>query len=191
MSAVASSNRRPAALAYSLVLGLAFALAWLAYAAVRARDGRAPVTDWLDPLLAGTTLGLDLLAMTALFVLWPGAPARLARGTAIMLVTAQWTYITGEVLSNTITIGEPPGDVGGLLEIASGAMSGTGLLGLSCLAVREGRWDRPAKAITILAATLAAATVWWFTHPIDQSTSGTPACVPGNPLYNITRGTEC
>jgi hypothetical protein len=186
------SNRPPAAMAYSLVLGLAFALAWLGYAAVRARDGRTPVTDWLDPLLAGATLGVNLLAIIALLALWPGIPATPARATvAILLVTSQWTYVTGEVLSNTITIGEPPGDVGGLLEIASGAISGAGLLGLTYLTFRDGRRHRSTTAITILAATLAAATVWWFTHPIDQSTSGTPSCAPGNPLYNLTHGTDC
>jgi hypothetical protein len=189
---VLHSNRPPAALACSLVLGLVFAMAWLGYAAVRARDGRMPVTDWLDPLLAGATLGVNLLAITALLALWPGSPATPARTTvAILLVTSQWTYVTGEVLSNTITIGEPPGDIGGLLEIASGAISVTGLLGLAFLAFRDGRRHRSTIAITILAVTLAAATVWWFTHPIDQRTAGAPPCVPGNPLYNVTHGTDC
>jgi hypothetical protein len=99
--------------------------------------------------------------------------------------------LAGEVLSNTITIGEPPGDVGGLLEIASGAISGAGLLGLAYLAIRDGRRHRSTIAITIAAATLAAATVWWFTHPIDQSAPGAPPCAPGNTLYNLTHGTDC
>lgn len=186
------ADRPPAALGYSLALGLIFAVAWLGYAAVRARDGRMPVTDWLDPLLAGATLGITLLAITALLVCWPATPATPARATvAILLVTSQWTYITGEVLSNTITIGEPPGDIGGLLEIVSGGISGAGLLGLTYLAIDKGRRRRSTTAITTLAIALAAATAWWFAHPIDQSTPGTPPCAPGNPLYNLTHGTDC
>jgi hypothetical protein len=185
-------DRPPAALGYSLTLGLIFALAWLGYAAVRARDGRTPVTDWLDPLLAGATLGINLLAITVLIVVWPAVPTSTARATvAILLVTSQWIYVTGELLSNTITIGEPPGDVGGLLEIASGAMTGVGLLGLAYVAIGNGRRPGSTNAITALAVALAAATAWWFTHPIDQSTTGAPPCVPGNPLYNLTRGTDC
>lgn len=119
-----------------------------------------------------------------LLVHWPATPATPTRTTVtILLITAQWTYITGEVLSNTITIGEPPGDIGGLLEIVSGGMSGAGLLGLTYLTISKSR-RRSTTAIT----TLAAATAWWFTHPIDQST---PPCVPGNPLYNLTHGTDC
>ncbi|GAA2913245.1 hypothetical protein GCM10010517_79820 [Streptosporangium fragile] len=182
----------PATLAYSLALGLVFAGAWLGFAAMRARDGRMPVTDWLDPLLAGATLGIALLAITALLVLWPGLPATPARTTvAILLVASQWTYIAGEVLSNTITIGEPPGDVGGLMEITSGALTGAGTLLLAFLTVAGGRHGRTAAVIGAVAVTVAASTGWWFTHPIDQSTPGTPACVPGNPLYNLAHGSDC
>ncbi|WP_232665849.1 hypothetical protein [Pseudonocardia sp. TRM90224] len=187
------AERPPAAVTYSLVLGSTFALSWLGFAAVRARDGRSPVTDWLDPLLAGATLGVNLLAVVALIVCWPAiAAGRTRSAVAILMVTALWTYITGELLSNTITIGEPPGDIGGLLEISSGAMTGAGLLGLVHLEFgRRRRRPRSTIAITALAATLAVATAWWFTHPIDQRESGTPVCVPGNALFNVTHGVAC
>ena len=149
---------------------------------------------WLAPAFLGDHgwFPETALAIMALLALWPGTRATPARTiAAILLVMSQWTYIAGEVLSNTITIGEPPGDVGGLLEIASGAISGTGLLGLAYLVIRQGRRHRSTTAITIVAAILAAATVWWFVHPIDQSTPGAPPCAPGNPLYNLTHATNC
>jgi len=166
-------------LGYSLLLGIAFALGWLAFAATRGQDGRMPVTDWMDPLLAGATLGVVLLAITAVIVLWDRIPATRTRTAgAAGLLTAQWMYITGEVLSNTITIGEPPADIGSLLEISAGAVAV-----LAVLALSFALWH---KAILVVAAILGIGMGWWFSHPIDQSRPGAPDCMPGNALYNAT-----
>lgn len=140
-----------------------------------------PVTDWMDPLLAGATLGIVLLAIAAVIMLWDRIPATPVRTAgAAGLLAAQWMYVTGEILSNTITIGEPPADVGSLLEISAGAIAVLAVLALSFTL-----WH---KTILVVATVLAIGMGWWFSHPIDQSRPGTPECVPGNALYNVTHG---
>jgi hypothetical protein len=187
-------SRFPQILGYSLALGLVYCTAWLGYTAVRARDGRMPSTDWLDPMLAGATLLVTLSAIAVLIVLWPRMPvARPRSAAATLLVTAEWMYVTGEVVSNTLTIGEPPSDIGGLLEIASGAVTLLGLIAI-VVALYGPAWGQNRRATTGVTATavlLAFGMGWWFTHPIDQSTPGTPGCVPGNALYNAVHGTTC
>jgi hypothetical protein len=185
-------GQAPTVPVYSLLLGVVFALAWLGYTAVRARDGREPITDWLDPMLAGTTLIGFLLPLALTLALWPRLPATRARDVAATgLVVAPWLMVLGEVLSNTITIGEPPEDIGGLLEMAAGGLCLTSVVVLAGAAVLGPAWRenrRGALAVTGAALLLAAGMGWWFTHPIDQSGSGAPACVPGNPVYNTLRG---
>lgn len=185
---------RPSLPGYSLALGLVFVCAWLGFTAVSARDGRMPVTDWLDPLLAGATLLAILFALAALLVLWSQLPEnRFRRFAAGALITAQWTYIAGEILSNTLTIGEPPADVGGLLEIAAGVLAVLGVLAIAGAAFGRARSRRPGVVgvLTAGAVVLAIGTAWWFSHPIDQSTPGTPGCVPGNTVYNAVHGADC
>ncbi|GIG70542.1 hypothetical protein [Phytomonospora endophytica] len=182
----------PPALGYSLALGLAVVCAWLGYTAVSARDGRTPVTDWLDPLLAAVTLLAILAAIAALIVLWTPLPGTATRRIAAgALLTAQWTYTAGEVVSNTLTIGEPPSDIGGLLEMAAGVIAIAGVLAIAGATVNRARRPRSLGAITVVAVLAAAGMAWWFTHPIDQSTPGTPACVPGNAVYNSVHGSDC
>ncbi len=184
----------PLILGYSLMLGLAYALAWLGFTAVRGQDGRMPITDWMDPMLAGATLAVALLAIVSLIALWGELPAtRIRTAAAVALVVSEWTYIAGEILSNTITIGEPPRDIGSLLEITSGVLAVLGVITLALpLAAKARAQHRPATtAITIVAIVLAAGMGWWFAHPIDQGTPGAPDCVPGNLLYNVTHGTTC
>jgi len=185
-------QRPPSLPGYSLALGLVFVCAWLGFTAVSARDGRMPVTDWLDPLLAGVTLLAILSGLAALLVLWPQLPeTRSRRFAAGALISAQWTYIAGEILSNTLTIGEPPSDIGGLLEITAGVVAALGVLAIASAAFGRARSQRLAGAMTVGAVVLAAGMAWWFTHPIDQSAPGAPACVPGNAVYNAAHGTDC
>ncbi|HYZ46773.1 MAG TPA: hypothetical protein VE712_03835, partial [Actinomycetota bacterium] len=65
------SDKPPPWLFLSLLLGVPFAGGWLFYTASVAEDGRTPITDWMDPFLAGATLTLHLVAITALLGLWP------------------------------------------------------------------------------------------------------------------------
>ncbi|MCG5217886.1 hypothetical protein [Streptosporangium sp. KLBMP 9127] len=191
---VGTPARPPRVLGYSLILGLVFAAAWLGFTAVRARDGRMPITDWLDPMLAGSTLLVTLGAMAALIALWPQVPATRWRTVVVaLLITTEWVYLTGEILSNTLTVGEPPSDVGSLLEISAGAVAGVALI-VAAVALSGPAWrqNRPATAaVTLAALLLALGMTWWFTHPIDQSAPGAPACIPGNPLYNTFHRASC
>lgn len=193
MTTTPEPARPPALLGYCLTLGFVFVIALLGFAAVRARDGRRPVTDWLDPLLAGATLLAILAVLLTVIVLWPRLPAtRTRRFAAGAVVSAEWLLISGEIVSNTITIGEPPGDIGALLEFGSGAAIATGVAALLAgLFAPARRHPAATTAVTALALILAAATAWWFTHPIDQATAGTPACVAGNALYNAVHGGDC
>src|SRR5690606_10999751 len=86
-------DRPPAVVGYSLVLGLAFVAVLMGFTAVRARDGRMPVTDWLDPLIAGVTLLAVLGALAALVVVWGHLPTRLRAAAAAVLIGAEWTYV--------------------------------------------------------------------------------------------------
>ncbi|MEU6720335.1 hypothetical protein ABZ897_53540 [Nonomuraea sp. NPDC046802] len=187
-----TDSRRPLALGYSLLLGLAFAMAWLGFTAIRARDGRMPVTDWLDPMLAaGTLLGL-LAALTALVLMWPHLRPGISRTLATVTLTwSPWLYIAGEVVSNTLTVGEPPADVGSLMEMTAGGLGVLGALALAGALLTEGGSRRGARGVTVIALVLATGMGWWFTHPIDQSAPGAPACVPGNALYNAAHDTIC
>jgi hypothetical protein len=191
---VDQSARPPAVVGYSLVLGLAFTAALMGFAAVRARDGRMPIADWLDPLMAGATLLVMLGALAALVLAWPQLPAtRLRTGSAVILIAAEWTYLAGEIISNAITVGEPPSDLGSLLEFAAGGATVVGLIVIAAAVSGPARRHHRTAAVTVtvVAAILTCAMIWWFTHPIDQSTPGTPGCIPGNALYNAFRGTSC
>ena len=199
MQATADSGRAghtsaatPAILGYSLLLGIPFAGGWLFYTAAVAEDGRERITEWLDPMLAGLTLTLHLLAIASLLILWPRlAPTAGRRVAAGALVTSQWAYVFGEILSNTITVGEPPRDVGSLVEIAAGVTVTLAVLGVALSSARgfvaRGA-PRVAKLLTIVAMGLAIGLAWWLSHPIDQAAPGAPRCVPGNPLYNAFHG---
>jgi hypothetical protein len=186
-------DRPPAVVGYSLVLGLAFVAVLMGFTAVRARDGRMPVTDWLDPLIAGVTLLAVLGALAALVVVWGHLPTRLRAAAAAVLIGAEWTYVAGEVVSNTITVGEPPADLGSLLEFAAGGAVVVCSVVIAVAVARGARRQHRAAsvAVTVAATVLACGTAWWFTHPIDQSGPGTPACVPGNAVYNTLHGTAC
>lgn len=182
----------PFFLAYSLLLGIVFAGGWFFYTAAVAEDGRTEITTWLDPFLAGATLSLHLVAIAVVMHLWarlPQSPSlRVASGA---VVASQWIYVVGEVLSNTITIGEPPRDIGSLLEIGAGVVLTASVLALACGPVRAAtmsKTPRVARWLTMVAVVAATGLGWWFTHPIPQSTSGAPACVEGNPLYNAFHG---
>ncbi|TQM32912.1 hypothetical protein [Nocardia bhagyanarayanae] len=182
----------PPVLGFSALLGGFFAAAWFGYTAVRAEDGRNPVTDWLDPMLAAATVTLLVVLHAVVILLWAQLPAVRATGIAVAgLVAGQWMYITGEVLSNTITIGEPPQDVGSLLEIAGGVATLAAALCLGIVWARRSMSSRAIPAVGAIAAVAVLGMAWWLTHPIDQSLPGAPECVPGNPIYNITHGRSC
>lgn len=187
------SSRVPNYVILSLLSGIPFLCAWLGFTAMVAKDGRSSITEWFDPFLAGLTLLAILFVELVLVVVWPYLnAAKLKHVLAGILVIAQWAYIFGEILSNTITIGEPPEDIGTLFEIASGAT----LLLLS-LALTIVYFIKQLQAtsknrvvmftILILATVLIVGMMWWFTHPIDQSEPGAPAYIPGNPVYNFFR----
>ena len=145
-----------------------------------------------DPFLAGATLTLHLVAITALLGLWPQLrSSRVARRGAVAVVVSQWIYVLGEVLSNTVTIGEPPADFGSLLEIAADVAVTIAMvvIGLGEVLSRTRRENQPAAvALATVAAISLAGILWWFTHPIDQARPGAPRCIEGNPLYNAFRG---
>ncbi|WP_324717349.1 hypothetical protein U7230_03470 [Carboxydochorda subterranea] len=89
---------------------------------------------------------------------------------------------------NTVTVGEPPQDIGSLLEFFSGGLAFLVAVGLAFRFGRKfgfGRTSRWVPVLTGLAAVLAVGVLWWFTHPIDQSQPGAPGCIPGNVLYNL------
>lgn len=54
----------------SLLLGIPFLSAWLVFAAMTAKDGREPITDWFDPILAGLTLGLLCFSLRLFLLLY-------------------------------------------------------------------------------------------------------------------------
>src|ERR687894_1443665 len=58
------SDKPPPWLFLSLLLGVPFAGGWLFYTASVAEDGRTPITDWMDPFLAGATPQPHLVAIT-------------------------------------------------------------------------------------------------------------------------------
>lgn len=112
---------------------------------------------------------------------------------AALLAISQWAYIFGEILSNTITIGEPPEDIGSLFEIAAGVVVFLCAIAIIVSYIKHTRRDaarrsRSSIALVVLALVLFAGMMWWFTHPIDQSEPGAPDYIPGNPLYNFFRG---
>ncbi|CAA9235066.1 MAG: hypothetical protein AVDCRST_MAG77-1221 [uncultured Chloroflexi bacterium] len=181
-------------LIYSLLLGMPFVGSWLGYTATTAEDGRERITAWLDPMLAGLTLAAILVAQLALVVLWPRLPdTRPRRWILWGLIISQWSYTFGEVLSNTITLGEPPQDIGSLFEIGAGALlllcsAGQAVLYATGAGRAAAPGSRAALALSLVAMVLFAGMLWWFTHPIDQSEAGAPPCVPGNPLYTLFHG---
>ena len=88
----------------STLLGLPFALGLLVYSATVTLDGRAPITDWQDPMLAGLTLFSIVLVGLTVVVLWPRLGGGGAKGVvARALIGGQWSYTFGEILSNTIS----------------------------------------------------------------------------------------
>jgi hypothetical protein len=187
-----SEESASAALIYSLLLGTVFAGSWLGYTATVAEDGREAITVWLDPMLAGATLGGILLMQVALVMAWSRLSGSRARPWLTWgLILAEWSYILGEVLSNTITVGEPPEDIGSLFEIGAGVLVLLCSIGLSAAYARSAdmaRNPRSRAVLSVLAAILFAGLLWWFSHPVDQSRAGAPACVTANPLYNLFHG---
>lgn len=187
--AVGPSSDRPGdargPLLLSILLGLVFGGSWLGYTAATAEDGRRTITDWLDPMLAGATIAIFILAQLALLVGWEQLPGdRARRWAATALIVGTWLYVGGEVLSNTITVGEPPADIGSILEIAAGVIVLLAVATFSVVAIRQrvggaGGWLLGGTAVVFLIGML-----WWFSHPIDQSQAGALACNPGNALYN-------
>ncbi|WP_159887748.1 hypothetical protein [Paenibacillus puerhi] len=174
----------------SLLLGLPFVGALLGYLPIRAQDGRMPLTDWVDPMIAGLTLTCILLVQLFVIVLWEKLGiGRLKNISVLGLIICQWAYTFGEILSNTITIGEPPNDIGSLFEIAAG-----GLLFVITIILYV-QYDRQVKGtvtqgalvLPLIAIVLFIGVIWWFTHPIDQSNPGAPDFVEGNPIYNFFR----
>ncbi|WP_454194065.1 hypothetical protein [Nocardia sp. Marseille-Q1738] len=187
-----SPRTAPRMLGFSALAGAVFAAAWSGYAAVRAEDGRNPVTDWLDPMLAAATITLFVVLQALLILLWSQLPAsRFSAAIAASSVAGQWMYVGGEVLSNTITIGQPPEDIGSLFEITGGFVALAAGLALTVAWVGRSPRDRSTLAVGAIAVAAALGTVWWFTHAIDQGRPGAPDCVPGNPVYNITHGHSC
>lgn len=174
----------------SLLLGFPFVAGWLSFTAMSAQDGREPVTDWLDPMLAGLTLLTILCVQVVLICVWShlkDSPWK--KWIAWSLMGSQWFYIFGETLSNTITIGEPPQDIGSLFEITAGAILLLTSVALIVLYLgsqtRNAQVKKPNLALTLLALSLLVGMAWWFTHPIDQSKPGAPKYIPGNPVFNI------
>lgn len=175
----------------SMILGSLFLVALLGYTAIVAKDGRMPVTDWLDPMLAGLTLLSILFIQVLLVMVWKYVNyPKLKVLFGNMLMFGQWAYIFGEVLSNTISIGEPPKDIGSLFEISGGALAFLVVLGMAILYIRSR--NKSQKKVTIafvfLTIFLFIGIIWWFTHPIDQSQPGAPQCIKGNPIYNLFHG---
>ena len=185
-------GRPPSVLIYSLVLGLPFVGSWLGYTATVAEDGREPITTWLDPMLAGVTLAATLLVQLTLVVIWPYLSTKRAKWwIAGGLIASEWFYVFGEVLSNTITLGEPPQDIGSLFEISAGIIVLVCAVGLIVLYTGDPEQSATVRSRTMLngvAAILFIGLLWWFTHPIDQSQPGAVSCIPGNVLYNVFHG---
>ena len=187
-----NKERSPSILIYSALLGIPFVGGWLGFTATVAEDGREPVTEWLDPMLAGLTLVAILVAQLVLMSLWPRlSDSRFRIWISWGLIISEWSYIFGEVLSNTITIGEPPQDIGSLFEIGAGVLLllcsiSLGFIYAKGTDMADAPWGR--AILSILATVLFIGLLWWLTHPIDQSQAGAPPCVPGNPLYNLFHG---
>ncbi|MEU2032166.1 hypothetical protein [Nocardia amamiensis] len=182
----------PPVLGFSALAGTVFAGAWFGYAAVRAEDGRNPVTDWLDPMLAAATITLFVVLQAVVILLWSQLPAARFRGAIVAaLIAGQWMYVVGEVVSNTITIGEPPEDIGSLFEITGGSAILAAGLALTVAWFGRSPRGRSTTAVGGIAVAAAVGMVWWFTHAIDQGQPGAPDCVPGNPVYNIVHGDSC
>lgn len=176
---------------FSMILGSLFVVALLGYTAIAAEDGRMPITDWLDPMLAGLTLLSILFIQVLLVFSWRQIENDHGKVfISRMMMISQWFYIFGEVLSNTITIGEPPRDIGSLFEIVGGVLAFLALIGLLFLLSRGKKQSSTffSKILVIVTLLLLIGMGWWFTHPIDQSKAGTPQCVPGNPIYNLFHG---
>ncbi len=171
----------------SLLLGLPLAGALLGYVAMKARDGRMPVTDWMDPMLAGLTLFSMLMVELVVIVLWQRLGEGLGkRWIARGLIISQWAYTLGEIVSNTITIGEPPEDIGSLFEIAAGSLFVFLVIGLVVIFYRQTHM-KPARGgfrLLVLATIAFVGMGWWFAHPIDQSKPGAPDYIEGNGVYN-------
>lgn len=173
----------------SLLLGVPFLSAWIGFAAMAAKDGREPVTDWLDPMLAGLTLTVILFVQLVFLIVWPHIKdSRLKKGLQFSFMISQWFYIFGEILSNTITIGEPPQDIGSIFEIASGVILLLSSIVLISVYKKVQFADVKKRGLTLLlllAISLFLGMAWWFIHPIDQSKPGAPEYISGNPVYNF------
>jgi hypothetical protein len=189
LSQESDKSRIPSYFVLSLLLGIPFLCAWLGFTATMAKDGRSPVTDWLDPLLAGLTLLSILFVQLVWVILWPRLQhVPFKKGLALLLVISQWAYIFGEIVSNTITIGEPPQDIGSLFEIAAGAIAFLCSAAFALLYLVKQSNDgngRRTLLLPVIALILFVGVLWWFTHPIDQSQPGAPENIPGNPVYNF------
>jgi hypothetical protein len=190
-------ERPPSIHVYSALLGIPFVGGWLGIAATVAADGREPVIEWLDPMLAGLTLATILVAQLALMFLWPRlSDSRFRIWISWGLIISEWSYIFGEVLSNTMTIGEPPIDIGLLFEIGAGVLLFPCSIGLSVLYARATDIADASRAranLSVFATVFFIGLLWWLTHPIIQSQAGAPPCVPGNPLstpYFMTPGPD-
>jgi hypothetical protein len=71
-----------------------FLIAFLGYTAIMAKDGRNPVTDWLDPMLAGLTILGILFIQLVLMIVWDHIDNLLVKlliGRG--LLASQWFYI--------------------------------------------------------------------------------------------------
>lgn len=185
-------ERAPSVLVYSALLSIPFVGSWLGFTATVAEDGRAPVTEWLDTMLAGLTLAAILVTQLALMYIWPRlSDSRFRIWISWGLIVSEWSYIFGEILSNTITVGEPPQDIGSLFEIGAGVLLFLCSIGLSVLYARGADMANAPWAhavLSVIAAVLFIGLLWWLTHPIDQSQAGAPPCVPGNSFYNLFHG---
>jgi hypothetical protein len=186
---MSNEKKIPKHFVLSLLLGVPFLSAWLGFTAMAAKDGRQPVTDWLDPLLAGLTLLTILVVQTIFLMVWSQIKDSFFKnGLTWALMISQWFYIFGEILSNTITIGEPPQDIGSLFEISSGVIVFLSSLCLIATFINgqiTSMQRQSRKALIVLSMLLFVGMSWWFTHPIDQSKPGSPNHISGNHIYNF------
>jgi zinc transporter ZupT len=96
-------------------------------------------------------------------------------------------FILGEILSNTITIGEPPKVIGSLLEMTGGFLAFISILILATNFVKKMN-NRENSFLFTLSLLLFLGMIWWFTHPIDQSLPIAPSCIKDNIVYNLFHG---
>lgn len=159
------------------------------YSATVTLDGRAPITDWQDPMLVGLTLFSIVLVGLTVVVLWPrlgggGAKGRRRLGPDRRPVVV---HLRRDTLQHDLTIGEPPQDISSLFEIAGSAVVLVGAVAAAVLYARE----RARAVLGTLAVVLFVGMGWWFTHPIDQSQPGGPgAHVRQSRLQRVPLGQE-